>query len=90
MGLDIFDASEGVPEFYVDSARIAGNAFTIVIELGIQMNADPESGSPPPTRRTAIVRMSPQHALALRDLLVKNLAKYEELIGQTIPYPKPD
>ena len=86
MSLDVFDASDGVPEFYVDSARIAGNAFTIVLELGVQMNAEPDSASAPPTRPAAIVRMSPQHAFALRDLLVRNLAKYEEMMGK-VSYP---
>jgi hypothetical protein len=88
MALDIFDAPEGVPEFYIDSARMAGNAFTIVLEMGVQMTIDAESSGPPPTRRTVIVRMSPQHAVALRDLLTRNLEKYEEAIGQAIPVLK--
>ena len=90
MSLDVFDAPEGVPEFYVDSARMAGNAFTIVLEMGIQMIGEVDAASQPSTRKTVVVRMSPQHAVALRDLLVRNLAKYEEQLGQAIPMPKQD
>lgn len=90
MGLEVFDSPDGVPEFYTDSARMAGNAFTISLEFGVQMNAVEGGPMPPPSKRNVIVRMSPQHALALRDMLVKNLAKYEEMIGQAIPYPTVD
>ena len=90
MGLEIFDSPEGVPDFYTDSARMSGNAFTISLEFGIQMNAVEGGPIPPPTQRNVVVRMSPQHALALRDMLVRNLDKYVEMIGQEIPYPKAD
>ena len=88
MALDIFDAPEGVPEFYVDSARISGNVFTIVLEMGVQMNADPAAVDPPATRRAVIVRMSPQHAVALSRLLARNLEKYEKALGHPIPMPE--
>jgi hypothetical protein len=77
---DLF-GDEGVPEYYSDSIRIGVGPYGIVFELGLQGMQDTPMSERPPTKRLAIVRMSPQHALIFSKLLEKNMAVYQEKVG---------
>jgi len=79
----LFNSSlEEVPDYYVDSVRIGVNLYTFILELGRQGVRDAPGSEPPPTKRLALVRMSPQHALILAKLLQKNLRTYQDEIGR--------
>jgi hypothetical protein len=87
--------NEEVPEYYVDSIRVAANLFSFVIELGIMGLPDAPGSENPGTRRLALVRMSPHHALAFSKLLSDHLERYQSDIGrinipdQFMPKPPP-
>jgi hypothetical protein len=77
---------EDVPDYYVDAVRIGVGAYDFALELGVQGIGDTPASEKPPTRRLAVVRMSPQHALILTKLLQKNVAIYQEKFGPiTLP-----
>lgn len=79
----LFNSSlEEMPDYYVDSVRVAVNLYTFVLELGRQGVRDAPGSEPPPTKRLALVRMSPQHALILAKILQKNLRKYQDEVGR--------
>jgi hypothetical protein len=79
----LFNSSlEEVPDYYVDAVRVAANLYTFVLELGRQGVPDTPGSEPPPTKRLALVRMSPQHALILMKILQKNLRKYQDEVGR--------
>jgi hypothetical protein len=71
---------EGPPEFYSDSASVGLNPFGVVITFGLITD------SPGSQRTQVVVRMSPQHALALTQVLRNHLRKYQEQVGP-IPLP---
>jgi hypothetical protein len=75
-------ADPDIPEFYVDSARLAISPFGVVIDLGVTMADETSTSELPPVRRVARVRMSPQHALILGRLLNKTMATYQEKVGK--------
>lgn len=79
---DIFAPSDDSPEYYIDSVRMAVGVYTITLELGTQQASDTPQSEPPPIRRLAMVRMSPQHTLILARLLKKNIDEYQEKIGK--------
>jgi hypothetical protein len=82
----LFSSHEEAPDFYVDSVRIAFGPYGFVLELGAQGLADTPGSERPPTKRLALVRMSPQHALILSKLLANNVATYQQNIGKiTLP-----
>ena len=82
----LFSSQEEGPDFYVDSVRIAFGPYGFVLELGVQGLADMPGSERPPTKRLALVRMSPQHALILSKLLANNVATYQQKIGKiTLP-----
>lgn len=77
---------EETPDYYIDSVRMAVSAYGFVLELGAQGIGDAPGSEKPPTKRLALVRMSPQHALILSRLLEKNVAAYQEKFGPiTLP-----
>ena len=77
---------EDVPDYYVDAVRIAVGAYGFVLELGVQGIGDTPGSERPPTKRLALVRMSPQHAMILARLLQKNVAAYQQKFGSiTLP-----
>lgn len=78
----LFGPHEEVPEFYVDSLKFGVGPYSFVLELGSQGVADTQASEKPPTKRLALVRMSPQHALVMSKLLQKNVAKYQEVFGK--------
>jgi hypothetical protein len=77
---DVFGEPE-VPDYYVDSIRIAVGLYTFALELGLAGLAD-QPGSRPPSKPLAVVRMSPQHAMVLAKLLRKNLDQYQARVGK--------
>lgn len=77
----LFERDDEAPEFYVDSVRVAANLYSFVFELGIQGVRDAPGSELPPTRRVAMIRMSPHHALAFHKLLTDHLARYQNEIG---------
>jgi hypothetical protein len=78
---------EDVPDYYVDAVRIAVGAYGFVLELGAQGIGDTPVSEKPPTKRLAVIRMSPQHAMILAKLLQKNVAAYQQNYG---PISLPD
>lgn len=82
MAEQIFGQREEPPDLYVDSVRIAFGAYGFVLELGVGGIADTPASEKPPTKRLALVRMSPQHALILSRLLERNVAIYQDRIGK--------
>lgn len=73
---------DDAPDFYVDSVRIAFGPYGFLLDLGLSGVADTPESEKPPTKRLALVRMSPQHALILAKLLARNVARYEEKLGE--------
>jgi hypothetical protein len=82
----ILGPAEDVPDYYVDAVRIAVGPYGFVLELGIQGIGDAPGSEKAPTKRLAMVRMSPQHALVVSKLLQKNVARYQQQFGRiTLP-----
>jgi hypothetical protein len=69
------------PEYYSDSLRIQGGVYGFMFSFGLQ--SDGTSGD---AVTQAIVRMSPQHAVVMFQLLKKNLRAYQKQVG-TISLP---
>ena len=78
----LFNSIEEIPDYYVDSVRIAVNLYTFTLELGRTGVPNAPGSEPPPTQRLAFVRMSPHHALILAKLLQKNLNTYQHEVGR--------
>jgi hypothetical protein len=79
---DIFGPAADAPEYYIDSVRMALGLYTITLELGTAQVQDTPSSQPPPIKRVAMVRMSPQHALIFSRLLQKNVDIYQTQFGK--------
>ena len=77
----LFGPTEEIPEYYVDSVRIAANLYSFMLELGTQNVKDAPGSEEPSVKRLALIRMSPHHALILTKLLEKNLRKYQNEVG---------
>lgn len=84
---ELLGPPEDIPDYYVDAVRIGVGAYDFALELGIQGIGDTPASEKPPTKRLAVVRMSPQHTLVLTKLLQKNVAMYQEKFG---PIKLPD
>jgi hypothetical protein len=63
------------PEMFADSAEIQINPYGVNLVFGVTHGEQP-------TKRVVGVRMSPQHALVLTQLLRKNLKTYETKVGK--------
>ena len=72
---------ESPEDLYADSVRIAVSPYGFALDFGIQGVADTPVSEAPPVKRVALIRMSPQHALILAKLLLKNVGAYEEKVG---------
>jgi hypothetical protein len=66
------------PVIYTDSVQVRASIHDIMLYLGLADPADPDNVS---TRLVGRVIMSPQHAKALTDILVKNVEVYEAAFG---------
>lgn len=82
MAEQLLGSPDEAMDIYVDSVRIAYGPYGFVLELGTTGIADTPASERPPVRRTALVRMSPQHALILSRLLAKNVANYQKQVGK--------
>jgi len=80
----ILGPTEDVPEYYVDAVRIGFGPYGFALEIGVQGISDTQGSEKAPTKRLALIRMSPQHALVVSKLLQKNLAAYQDRIGPII------
>ena len=67
------------PILYVNTTRIASSFFDIQMHLGETIQT---SSSEELTRARVIVVMTPEHAKALADLLMKTLDDYEAQFGK--------
>ena len=66
-----------VPEFYASSVQFVISTFDVSMTFGVRTGENPED-----LRQVAVVRMSPQHALIVGKLLMKNMAEYEDKVGK--------
>jgi len=65
-----------VPEFYVNSVNFITSVYDVQMNLGITRGPNIQP------KQVAVVRMSPQHALAVYKLLGKNIQAYEDKFGK--------
>jgi hypothetical protein len=65
-----------IPDLYANSTEISISIYDVQIDFGIRSSTEETS------KTVAIVRMSPQHALAMARLLLKNLREYERQVGK--------
>jgi hypothetical protein len=65
-----------VPEFYVNTVRIITSIYDIQMNLAIRRGPNDQP------KEIALIRMSPQHALAMCKLFEKHLQAYENKFGK--------
>jgi len=70
----------GPPEYYSDAVQVGVSPYGVTLSFGLQTN------SPGDAKAVAVVRMSPQHALVMYQVLKSNLRAYEQQVG-TIALP---
>jgi hypothetical protein len=68
-----------VPDFYTNSTGVEVGLFDVSLSIAVASAALDDR------EELAIVRMSPQHALVVTDLLMKCLADYENMHGGPMP-----
>jgi len=72
----------GPVEVYSDSLRMGVSPYGLMFEFGLQAT----TGDPGDTKTQAIVRMSPQHAFVMCQILRNNLREYQNQVGKiTLP-----
>jgi Protein of unknown function (DUF3467) len=64
------------PEFYADAVRINLTPYGVRLDYGLTTD------SPNDSRAVATVRMSPQHAVVMYQMLKKSLRLFEEQVGK--------
>ena len=69
---------EELPDFYVNQANMTFSVYDVTFTFGTM--PPPEKNDTPPSPVVRI-RMSPQHAKVFSKILVKDMDKYEEDIG---------
>ena len=65
-----------IPDLYTNSAQFEFSAFDVTITFGMKKHQDR------PVEDVAIIRMSPQHALAMGKMLMEQLKEYEQQMGK--------
>ncbi len=65
-----------IPDFYVNSVSFGISVYDVQMNFGVQ------SGPDSPMEDVAVIRMSPQHALVMTKMLLKNLQSYEKQVGK--------
>lgn len=82
-------ASNGddVPEYYADSLNMTLGAYGFGLEFGVLPFPDFGAGSdqsapPAPARPVVRLRVSPQMAQAIKNLLINNMGVYESVFGE--------
>lgn len=73
---------QDVPEYYADSTRLTLSPYTFGIEFGVLAFPPPGEVAANEIVPMVRVRMSPQLAYAMRQLLDSNIAAYEDQIGK--------
>ena len=68
-----------IPEIYTNSVKTNISIYEIMLQLGLESEGK--------IKPICNVRMSPQHAKMLSEVLSRSVAEYEKKIGQ-IPLPK--
>ena len=68
-----------IPEIYTNSVKTSISIYEIMLQLGLESEGR--------IKPICNVRMSPQHAKMLSEVLTRSVAEYEKKIG-TIPLPK--
>jgi len=63
-----------IPEIYTNNVRTVITVYEVLLQLGLET-----SGKVKPICN---IRMSPQHAKKLAEVLTKSIAEYEEKIGK--------
>jgi hypothetical protein len=71
----------GPPEFYADATKVSTSPYGFRLEFGLMTD------SPGDAKGQAVVRMSPQHALILYQIMKNTLRSYIEVSG---PISLPD
>ena len=69
------DNREEVPDFYINSVKFSISTYELLLQLGLKTEPDED---PTPIVK---IRMSPQHAKVMTQLLNKNIRKYEKEVG---------
>jgi hypothetical protein len=73
--LEIVDSALGYPEFFADGVDIALNPYGVALTFNVTRGERKIA-------RVVTVRMSPQLALVMTQLLKKNLRAYEDKVGK--------
>ncbi len=68
-----------IPEIYTNSVKTGISIYEIMLQLGLESDGK--------VKPICNVRMSPQHAKMLSEVLSRSVAEYEKKIGK-IPFPK--
>lgn len=78
--------ADEILDIYSDSVRFAVGPYGIMLEFRRTIPPEPGQDGERQEEPLARVRMSPQHALIMAKLLLKNVREYEEKIGKiTLP-----
>jgi hypothetical protein len=64
------------PDLYADALEIGAGAYGLVFRFGLATQ------SPGDQKLVATIRMSPQHALVMYQILKRNLREYEKQVGK--------
>ena len=65
------------PEFYANQVQFRFGIYDITMLFQLRTGQDPKD-----VKTVALVRMSPQHALVMATMFVKNMNQYEQQIGK--------
>ena len=82
---DLFGANVDLPEtpeHYANTAKFAFGPYDFILEFGLQGVPDAPGSERPPVRNLARIRLSPQHALVVAKLFLRNVRQYEAQFGK--------
>ena len=63
-----------IPEIYTNNVRTVITAYEVLLQLGLETSGK--------VKAICNIRMSPQHAKRLAEVLTKSIREYEEKIGK--------
>lgn len=69
------EQEKDIPDFYINSVKIIGSLYEFMFTFGLKSDPDKDPQS------VVTIRMSPQHAKVMANLLIKNVNSYEKDIG---------
>ena len=79
---------EEVPEFYANNVRVLTSLYDVSLAFNVQ-NLPESADDTRQHKPVCIVRMSPQHAKSLAQILVQHVKRYEEDQGVSLPTSVP-